>query len=52
MRKRADRLKKVRKLVGEVPKGLLKDARDLDIQHETRGNVHAEATKKTTRRAP
>lgn len=53
MRKRVSgRLRKVRKLVGEVPDGFLEDVRDLDIRHETRGNVHAEATKKTTRRAP
>ncbi|MFB0500513.1 MAG: hypothetical protein ACETWO_04500 [Candidatus Hadarchaeaceae archaeon] len=53
MRKRmSDRLREVTKLVGEVPDGFIEDALGFDIRHETHEDVHAEATDKTTRRAP
>lgn len=47
-----DRLRKVCKLVGEVPDGFIEDALGFDIRHETHEDAHTEATKKTTRRAP
>ncbi len=53
MRKRvSDRLRKLRELIGQVPDGFLEGVLNLDIQNETCGSVHAEATGKTTRRAP
>ncbi len=52
MKKRmSDRLRKVGKLVGEVPDGFIEKTLGFDTHHETYKYLRTEATEKTTRRA-